>query len=969
MHLQFWLANFGQRLSKSVFSSNRKRRPLRSDLKPALVESLESRKLLSAVAVGVETQINTATVNDQTSAAIARDAVGDYVSVWQSSGQDGSLGGIYAQRFNGSGVASGSEFRVNSFTTGDQINPAVAADASGDFVVTWQGNGSGDSTGIFAQRFNALGVAQGSEFRVNTVTTGQQADPTVAMDATGNFVIAWDSTAQAGASATIEAQRYTSAGVVEDAQFRVNTTTTGSQSNPTIAENASGSFVIGWTSAGQAGTGQGIEGQLYSSTGAAINSQLQINTTTTSILSTPKLAIDGSGEFVATWASATQDGSGSGVYAQRFDNTAAKVGTEFKVNTFTTGDQINPVVAMDRLGAFAIAWDSVGQDGDQGGIYVQQYTSTGAAVGGEVKVETTTTGNQSLPSIATDAMGDFVVQWSSNTQDGSGQGVFAQRFQADVAPLLSAIESSTLTAPSSQQTQITGTLAAGDQDSQLLASATVKISNNYQNGQDQLNFTNTAKIHGSWDAATGTLTLTGVDTVSNYRAALRSVTYHNTSGSPNLALTRTVTFQVSDGVLLSNSVSRDISVTASTAPILSGVTGTIQYIENAAPLQPGGHLVITDGIGGTLASATVTFQNWQAEDRANFNNIFALQHSFSQDLSAHTATLTITGNDTIDHYQTLLRSVVYWDVSDNPITTARTASFQVNDGGLTSNVVTRSISITPVNDAPVISGISSVSVSYKANDPAFPPQVISSTLVVADPDTTTLSKATVQITGGYQNNSSGHDLLHFANQNGITGSFNAATGTLTLSGTSSVSNYTQALRSVTFSTSGSATSTATRTLTITATDTAAVAATSIAATVNVNVSITNNPPALTGLSATPLTYVRGSAGIKLAPNILALDNDSINFTGATIKITGNDHPATDVLGFTAAFGVTGSFNASTGTLTLNGTTSIANYQTLLRSVVFGTTTTTANKLTRTVSFSVNDGLAVSSPISTTIQLT
>ena len=83
-------------------------------------------------------------------------------------------------------------------------------------------------------------------------------------------------------------------------------------------------------------------------------------------------------------------------------------------------------------------------------------------------------------------------------------------------------------------------------DNTNLASATIQITGNYQNGQDVLSFTNTANITGTWTAATGTLTLSGTDTVANYQAALRAVKYQNTSDNPS-GLTRTVSFTVNDG--------------------------------------------------------------------------------------------------------------------------------------------------------------------------------------------------------------------------------------------------------------------------------------------------------------------------------------------------------------------------------------------------------------------------------------
>lgn len=94
---------------------------------------------------------------------------------------------------------AGTEFRVNTYVTNDQNYPAVAMDTDGDFVVTWESwaqkdNSSANQWDIYAQRYNAAGVAQGGEFHVNTFYfTSSQADSAVAMDADGDFVVVWES--------------------------------------------------------------------------------------------------------------------------------------------------------------------------------------------------------------------------------------------------------------------------------------------------------------------------------------------------------------------------------------------------------------------------------------------------------------------------------------------------------------------------------------------------------------------------------------------------------------------------------------------------------------------------------------------------------------------------------------------------------------------------------------------------------
>ena len=90
----------------------------------------------------------------------------------------------------------------------------------------------------------------------------------------------------------------------------------------------------------------------------------------------------------------------------------------------------------------------------------------------------------------------------------------------------------------------------------------------------------------------------------------------------------------------------------------------------------------------------------------------------------------------------------YQNTSDNPSAATRTVSFKVNDGAADSNVLTRSITVTPVNDAPVLAGIEAAALAYTEKDPATP---ITSTITVSDVDNANLAGATVQITGNYQN--------------------------------------------------------------------------------------------------------------------------------------------------------------------------------------------------------------------------
>lgn len=962
MRIQSWLTNLYRRPVSRSFRVSGRRPRSNSIAATAIIERLEPRLLLFAAPVGSETLVNSHTAGDQTHPSVAMDNAGDYVAVWTSADQDGSGTGIYAQRFNAAGVTQGSEFRVNTYTTGNQAfvigeqiaETSVAMDAVGAFVVTWQSDGQdGSGTGVYAQRYNAAGIAQGSEFRVNSYTTGDQSVPSVAMDSTGDFVITWQSNDQDGSGLGIYAQRYNAAGVAQGAEFRVNTLTNFDQDNPSVGMDAAGDFVVAWESDFQNAFNLNVKAQRYNAAGIAQGSEFRVDTLTQIDRRYPSVAMGAAGGFVVTW----QGTLGDGIFAQRYDATGVAQGSQIVVDV--PNNQFFSRAAMDAAGDFVVAWQTYQQDGSVTGIAARQYDANGNAQGSIFRVNTYTTGFQNAPAVATDSAGDFVIAWQSGGQDGSGYGVYAQRYKSQFAPVLSQIESTPLDVIGVLPTAVTSSLQASDQDSTNLAGASIKFTSNYQNGEDVLGFANTAKITGTWDPLTGTLTLTGTDSVANYITALRSITYRNTNAVPNTAVTRTIAFQVTDGVLLSNIVSRDLTTRAtSTSPVLSGVNGTVNFMEQAIPLAIAPGLTINSL---NLASATVSFTNWQGEDRVQFSNIYALQHTFTEDLSAHTAVLTITGNDTAARYQTLLRSVIYWDVSANPNTSAtRIAKFTVTDVNSAGGYGTQNVTVTAVNAAPVVLTNDSTPLSYQANGPAV---AIMSNALVTDPDSNNLTKLTIQITTAYQNDANGHDVLSFTNEFGITGAFNAATGTLTLSGAAYVGYYREVLRTVKFNASGPAVSTATRTFTILATDDfTPTPATSIPVTRDISVSI-DTAPVLSQIEGSPLNVI-GSAPITVTSALQVTDQDNLNLTGASIQFTSNYQNGEDLLGSANTAKITGSWDSTTGTLTLTGTDSVANYNTALRSITYQNTSASPNTAaTRTIGFQVTDGILPSNTVS------
>jgi hypothetical protein len=258
-------------------------------------------------------------------------------------------------------IPPGSDVHVNTYTNGPQQtrggNPrSVATDAAGNFVVAFAGDRSDNRTDgdVFVRRFDRHGNPLTDVIPVTDSPFIGEAVHCVASDAAGNFIVIFGG---------LMARRYNAAGEPLEQAWRVNTFPAGNPAHGRVAMDPAGNFVIAWSSEGQ-------------------------------------------------------DGSGMGIYARRFDAAARPLGPEFRVNTFTDGNQYEPTIAGDAYGRFVVAWTSTGQDGSGDGVYAQSFDAAGQSIGGEFKVgrATETAGPQNRPAAGMDGAGRVVVTFIHNNQ-------------------------------------------------------------------------------------------------------------------------------------------------------------------------------------------------------------------------------------------------------------------------------------------------------------------------------------------------------------------------------------------------------------------------------------------------------------------------------------------------------------------------------------------------------------------------
>jgi len=366
-----------------------------------------------------EFQINTHTSSDQKLAAMAMDAAGNFVVVWSSYGQDGNSNGIFDQRFDPNCTPIGSEFQINTITPGNQTESSVAMNALGNFVVAWQGPGI-DEEDIFTQRFDPNGQPLGDELLVNTYTHGKQRYPKVAMNRDGAFVVVWESEKPEAEKTFVSCLLFDANGLAVGEEFDVN-----SPANcryPDVAMDPNGNFAIVWM---EDKSSNSIIARLYNADGSAKTEPFEVSTIKFSSLTRPVIAMDGSGHFVVVWDGDPKLASLDDIHARLFDPNGIPLGEQFIVNTTLAEAQQYPQVAMNSHQEFVIVWESeIGTNGRD--IFARRYDSSGQSIGGEFQLNTYIENDQRYPDVAISETGEFVTVWQSDSQDGSGYGIFGE---------------------------------------------------------------------------------------------------------------------------------------------------------------------------------------------------------------------------------------------------------------------------------------------------------------------------------------------------------------------------------------------------------------------------------------------------------------------------------------------------------------------------------------------------------------
>ncbi len=378
-----------------------------------------------------EFQVNTTTAEHQSCSVVASNNIGYIVVVWQSYMQDGDGYGIFAQKVRNTGEMFCNEFQVNTISSYSQERPAVAANASFEFMIVWE-ESDGDKD-IYGRYYDYLGLGS-NQFQINTSTEGDQEKPSVGIDDAGRFIVTWQGPADGGGNSGIFARRFSQGGTpVDDYEFQVSSCNCDNHYEPIAAMNEDGDYIITWYREDQDGSGYGIFAKSFKEFSDK-GIEFQVNEQTQYDQTQPSVAIDEDDYFVITWESDDNNDNYHNVYYKMFDPDLVPFATDTLVNTVSTSGSKRPTVSLDNQGDFLITWHSDGQDGSNYGVYHRRYDGNRAnrtitpLSANEILVNATTYDSQMMPTTAMDIDGDCIITWTSFDQDGGGAGVYAQRY-------------------------------------------------------------------------------------------------------------------------------------------------------------------------------------------------------------------------------------------------------------------------------------------------------------------------------------------------------------------------------------------------------------------------------------------------------------------------------------------------------------------------------------------------------------
>ena len=620
---------------------------------------------------------------------------GDVIVAW-SDGQDS-----YAQRFDSNGNAVDVEIQLDDTSGSFEVD--LVATSTGGFVATWR-----DWSNLVVREFDALGAPlTGSSTMISFGDSISRTRPDITELSNGNFVLSY-----IGGSG-IDSSGSTSAATLLDENFNVITSDiivpnvqTGGQFDPKVTSLQGGGFAIAFTDAfARDGNGHGTYLQFFDNAGTSIGTNQLVNINTDGHQQVYEIATLADGNVLVSYRD-VNDGGGFDVFGRLYSDSGTALGSPFALNQTTAGFQASVDVVALSDGSFAASWFTLDGTGEIQ-VFVRQFDASGNPLTDEIFVAASDE-YSAIPTLTESGDGSVRISWQGDDGTGNGKDIYSRSIS--FAPhSVSFTENAT-------GVVLHDSINLIDFDDSDLTGATLQITGNFSSAEDALNFSNQNNIAGIYDSVSGTLTLSGTDSIANYEAALRSITYVNGSDNPDPS-TRSIEWTVTDGTDESYTTTTEVVVVAvNDAPVVTSPASPLSFTEQGSLAiqgtgfsvsdvdDNGGQLtaVFTVGEGRVLIDSTgsgVTVLTGNSTDTVTFSGTEAQINSL---LDGTFGTITYLNDQTV--------------ASDTP-SASTTITLTVNDQGNTGSdpgdsgdasseegSASQTINITSVNDAPTFLG-------------------------------------------------------------------------------------------------------------------------------------------------------------------------------------------------------------------------------------------------------------------------
>jgi hypothetical protein len=349
-----------------------------------------------------ELQVNQAVTDDQDSPSVGMRDDGTHVVVWRSLGQDGDGTGIVSRKFPGDGSAPFNESVLNQATAGNQRTPSLGMNAAGDWLAVWVTTAAGQ--GLRGRTTSNGGTTLGAEFEVSQTTAPGVQIPSASRADDGSFVAAWEIVSSS-------CRRFDAAGGALTGDFDP-APSLGNSFRPALASSPAGDFVV----ALEAGDSDdvGIFLQRFDAGGDPVGDVIPVAATDVGHQFAPDVGEAADGSLVVVWT----DGS-LGARARCFTAAGVARGGEIAVDAGFLNGGVRVAVAPG--GSFVVTFPNTD-------ILAREYDRTCRPVGPVFTVNTTSAGFQGAPAVAAGS-DRFVVAWHTENLDGDGLGIARRLFR------------------------------------------------------------------------------------------------------------------------------------------------------------------------------------------------------------------------------------------------------------------------------------------------------------------------------------------------------------------------------------------------------------------------------------------------------------------------------------------------------------------------------------------------------------